>query len=53
MNIVNEMVVNIREESDGEFYSALEDTELEGVGATAIEALRDLADTMELENWKD
>jgi len=52
MNIVNEMVVNIRE-SDGEFYAALEGTELEGVGATSVEALRDLADSMEFENWKD
>jgi hypothetical protein len=52
MNIVDEMVVNIRE-SDGEFYAALEGTELEGVGATSVEALRDLADSMEFENWKD
>ena len=47
MNIVDEMVVNIRE-NDGEFYAALEGTELEGIGATAAEALRDLADIMEM-----
>lgn len=34
--------------SDGEFFASMDDSEMEGVGETISEALRDLADNIEL-----
>lgn len=40
------MIVTIRE-SEGYFFASLEDSELEGVGESASEALQDLAAQMQ------
>lgn len=40
------MIIHVRE-SEGEFFASLESSELEGVGETAAEAIRDLAEIME------
>lgn len=40
------MIINVRE-NEGEFFAALEGSELEGVGETALDALRELVGIME------
>ena len=41
------MTITIRED-EGEFFASFQGTELEGIGATPAEALRELAEAMEL-----
>lgn len=41
------MIINIRQ-SDGEWFASPEGTELEGSGETPADAIRELAENMEL-----